>query len=125
MPDFIVRMAIKDPSGDSIMAVLRTEMRDRPVRLAFALLLFMAAALLMPSADVHEPGVHPVTSSHLDSTGPAMPVPASLPSTGHPAVGDEKTTLVADASALERFPLTRPRMACFPENPKTSFLFFR
>ena len=62
MRDFIIRMAIEVPSGDSIMAVLRAEMRDRSVRLAFALLLFMAAALLMPSADVDECGVPPVAS---------------------------------------------------------------
>ena len=123
MCDFMIRMAIEDPSGDSIMAVLRTEMRDRPVRLAFALLLFMAAALLMPSADVDEPGVSPVTSSHPDSAGPAMPVSAYLSSTALPTMGDAKPTLGAETPDSEGRPLTQPWMACFPANPKTSFLF--
>ena len=123
MRDFIIRMAIEVPSGDSIMAVLRAEMRDRSVRLAFALLLFMAAALLMPSADVDESGMPPVASSHHDLTGPAMPVPACLPPTWHPAVDDAKTTLGAEARAFDGLPLTPPWMAFFPDNPKTSFLF--
>lgn len=116
-------MAIKDPSSDSIMAVLRAQMRDHPARLAFALLLFMAAALLMQSADIVESGVPTVTSTQFDSPGPTLPVPACFPSTKLPGVRDAKTTLLAQTGAYDGLPLTQLQMACFSENPKTSFLF--
>ena len=105
------------------MAVLRAQMRDHSARLAFALLLFMAAALLMQSADIVESGVTPVTSSQFDATGPALPAQACFSSTGVPDLGDAKTTLLAQTGAYDGLPLTQLQMACFSENPKTSFLF--
>lgn len=118
-----MRMAIKNPSDDSIMAVLRTEMRDRPVRLAFALLLFMAAALLMPSAEVDKSTVTGVMPTHRDWSGPEPPVPACLFSVNDLAADDAKTTLVAKTQVNEGLPFTPPSMTCFPKNPKTTSLF--
>lgn len=48
--------------ADSIIAVLRTELRERPVRLVLILLLFLAVAAFIPFAEVHgvEQTVFPV-----------------------------------------------------------------
>lgn len=116
-------MAIQYPSDDSIMGVLRTEMRNRPVRLALTLFLFIAAALLMPSAEVHEASRPVITSSQIDSAHAASSVIVRMSSIEQPVAGDEKTTLDAETPKVERLSLTQPLMACFPESPKTSLLF--
>jgi hypothetical protein len=116
-------MAIQDPSDDSFMGVLRTEVRNRPVRLALTLFLFIAAALLMRSAEVHEAGRPMAMPSHLESKDSASPVLACLSALEQPAVGDEKTTLDAETRPFEQPPLTQPQMACFPENREASVLF--
>lgn len=121
--DFNSPMAIQDPSDDSIMGVLRTEVRARPARLALTLFLFIAAALLMPSADVLETGRPVVTSSHFDSENAASPALACLPSMEQPAADDEKTTLDAETSYIKQSPIAPRLMACFPENREASVLF--
>ncbi len=123
MRDFGILMSIEDPSDDSIMGVLRTEMRNRPVRLALTLFLFIAAALLMPSAEVHEAGRPVITSSQIDLAHAASSVVVHMFSIEQPTAGDEKTTLDAETLNFEKLPLTPPRIACFPESPKTSLLF--
>lgn len=117
-------MAIQDPSDDSIMGVLRTEMRNRPVRLALTLFLFIAAALLMPTAEVHEAGMPVAMSLHLDSRDAESPMLACPTAMEQPAAGDEKTLLDAETPKVEGLSLTQPQMACFPEN-REAFVLFR
>lgn len=98
-------------------------MRNRPVRLALTLFLFIAAALLLPSAEVHEASRPVITSSQIDSAHAASSVVVHMFSIEQPAAGDEKTTLDAETPKVERLSLTQPLMACFPENREASVLF--
>lgn len=114
-------MSIDKPSNDSIMAVLRTELRDRPVRIVATLLFIVAAALLMPSAEVHV-------------NGPNVPLPgsavfAAVSSTNMSSINVQclppyaATALDAETPMTGESPFMPLRLACFPQFPEASFLF--
>ncbi len=114
-------MAIEYPSEESIVAVLRNEMRVRPVRLALLFFFMTAAAMLMPSAEVHKVGI-PVSisdSGQIDVKSSLPTCPTVLESLRDHA----ETALNAQTESVSSPLLKPPQMVCFPENAETDVLF--
>jgi len=82
--------------ADSIIAVLRAELRERPVRLGLTLFLFLAVAAFIPFAEVH--GVEQTVVPVVRGTGheEVVPIP-SAEQVGYCVSGDAESR---PASAL-------------------------